>query len=144
MIAFDTTAVNGGGFMKNLIVVAIALENENGEILVVQRPPSTYYPLYWEFPGGKLEADESPEEAVCREIFEEIDLHVSAEDLKPLTFTTHNYPHAHVTILLYSCKKWQGTVRLKEGQPAYRWVKTNEIKDLEMPEGNYKILEVFC
>lgn len=130
--------------MKKLIVVALALKNKIGEILVVQRPESTYYPFYWEFPGGKLESGETPEEGLCREIFEEIDIKLDPNNLSPLSFTTHQYPHAHVTILLFSCDKWAGEIRLKENQPGFKWVKPNEIKDLKLPEGNYKILDVFC
>ncbi|MBW8308117.1 MAG: (deoxy)nucleoside triphosphate pyrophosphohydrolase [Candidatus Paracaedibacteraceae bacterium] len=130
--------------MKHLTVVALALENDAGEILIVQRPETTYYPFYWEFPGGKIEPNETPEQALCREISEEINLTINPSDLTPLRFATHLYPHAHVTILLFSCKKWAGEIQLKEGQPAYQWVKANKIKDLKMPEGNYKILDVFC
>lgn len=129
--------------MKHTIVVALALENAHGEILIVQRPESKSYANYWEFPGGKIEVNETPEDALCREIHEEIDLIIHPDDLVPLRFATHLYPHLHVTILLYSCKKWSGEILLKEGQPDYKWVKANEIKNLKMPEGNYKILNVF-
>lgn len=130
--------------MKHLTVVALALENNAKEVLIVQRPETTHYPFYWEFPGGKIEPNETPENALCREIFEEIDLTIQPSDLTPLCFATHMYPHAHVTILLFRCNKWAGNIKMKEGQPAYQWVKTNKIKDLKMPEGNYKILDVFC
>jgi 8-oxo-dGTP diphosphatase len=127
--------------MKYLMVVALALENETGEILMVQRPATTTYPFYWEFPGGKIEENETPEMALCREIFEELNLIIQPENLTPVRFATQLYSHAHVTILLFKCRQWQGKISLKEGQPAYQWVQPNQLKDLKMPEGNYKFLD---
>lgn len=126
--------------MKYLTVVALALKNSQGEILIVQRPDTTYYAGYWEFPGGKIDPNETPEQALCREIKEEINLVIYEENLTPVAFTTHQYPHAHVTILLFSCDKSDGVLTMNEGQPGYIWTAPDQIKTLKMPEGNYKIL----
>lgn len=126
--------------MKYLTVVALALKNSQGEILIVQRPDTTYYAGYWEFPGGKIDPNETPEQALCREIKEEINLEIHEDDLTPVAFTTHQYPHAHVTILLFRCDKSDGVLTMNEGQPGYIWVAPDQIKTLKMPEGNYKIL----
>ncbi len=127
--------------MKYITVVALALRNSNNEILIVQRPDSTYYAGYWEFPGGKIDPNETPEQALCREIKEEINLIINEKDLSPVAFTTHQYPHAHVTILLFDCHKFDGDLKMNEGQPGYAWIAASEIHTLKMPEGNYKILD---
>lgn len=129
--------------MKYITVVALALKNTEGEILIVQRPENTYYAGYWEFPGGKIDPNESPEQALCREIKEEINLVIEEDHLTPLAFTTHQYPHAHVTILLFGCSVYQGEICLNEGQPGYVWIEPSQISTLKMPEGNYKILDIF-
>lgn len=127
--------------MKYFTVVALALRNSKNEVLIVQRPDTTYYSGYWEFPGGKIDSNETPEQALCREIMEEINLTIHEKDLTPLGFVTHQYPHAHVTILLFNCDHYEGELKMNEGQPGYVWIKTDQIHTLKMPEGNYKILD---
>ncbi len=126
--------------MKYLTVVALALRNSKNEILIVQRPDTTYYAGYWEFPGGKIDPNETPEQALCREIKEEINLTIYEKDLTPIAFATHQYPHAHVTILLFNCTVYEGELKMNEGQPGYVWIQPSQIHTLKMPEGNYKIL----
>lgn len=126
--------------MKYLTVVALALRNSKNEVLIVQRPDTTYYAGYWEFPGGKIDPHETPEQALCREIKEEINLIIHEKDLTPIAFTTHQYPHAHVTILLFNCTVFEGELQMNEGQPGYVWIQPSQIHTLKMPEGNYKIL----
>ena len=126
--------------MKYLTVVALALRNSKNEVLIVQRPDTTYYAGYWEFPGGKIDPHETPEQALCREIKEEINLIIHEKDLTPIAFTTHQYSHAHVTILLFNCTVFKGELQMNEGQPGYVWIQPSQIHTLKMPEGNYKIL----
>lgn len=127
--------------MKTLIVTSAILQNDKDEYLVVQRPEPKVFAHYWEFPGGKLEAGETPEQALSREIFEEIDIHVKPEDLVPFQFCTHQYEFGHITLLSFKCRKWTGDLRMKENQPGYQWLPLSQLHTIEMPVGNYQVLE---
>lgn len=127
--------------MKSHIVASAILQNEKDEFLVVQRPEFKIHPLYWEFPGGKLEVGESPEAALSREIFEEINLHIDPDHFMPFTFSTYKYDFASITLLSYRCRQWMGEILLKEKQPAYRWVPLSELSYLSFPEGNVGVLK---
>ncbi len=86
----------------------------------------------WEFPGGKVEADERPEETLIRELKEELSITVSEPCLAPLTFASHIYPDFHLLMPLYVCRRWEGMVRPLEGQ-AFAWVKPNRLREYQMP-----------
>lgn len=127
--------------MKTLIVTSAIIQNEKNEFLVVQRPEPKVFAYYWEFPGGKLEEGETPEQALAREIYEEINLHINPKDLIPFQFCTHQYDFAHITLLSFKCKKWSGELHLKENQPGYKWLPHEELDTIRVPAGNYQVLE---
>jgi 8-oxo-dGTP diphosphatase len=127
--------------MKTMIVTSAIIQNEKDEYLVVQRPEPKVFAYYWEFPGGKLEAGETPEQALCREIYEEINLQIKPEDLVPFQFCTHQYDYGHITLLSFKCRKWTGELILKENQPDYKWLPLSMLNTIEVPVGNYQVLE---
>ena len=117
---------------KLLLVVAAALINAEGHILLAQRLEDQNLGGLWEFPGGKLEAGETPEEALIRELYEELEIKVAQKDLIPLTFASHNYPGFNLLMPLYLCRNWQGTVKLRTHQ-ALKWVHPAEINQNHYP-----------
>ena len=101
---------------KVLWVVAAALVTPDYQVLLSQRPAGKTLAGLWEYPGGKIEKDETPEIALCRELNEELSLSVLPEDLEPLTFASFDYPDFHLVMPLFVCRKWQGDIVPKEGQ----------------------------
>jgi 8-oxo-dGTP diphosphatase len=104
--------------MKIVHVVAAALVDGDGRVLLAQRPEGKSLAGLWEFPGGKLEPGESPEAALVRELDEE--LGIVAEELAPFTFVSFGYPDFHLVMLLYWCRRWRGQPHGRDGQ-ALRW-----------------------
>lgn len=102
--------------MKNLFVVAAALFNEKDQLLLAQRPAGKNLAGFWEFPGGKIEPDESPEDAIIRELSEELNITLSKTDLIPTTFISHTYEQFQLVMPLFVCKKWSGTIKCMENQ----------------------------
>ena len=100
--------------MKLLLVVAVALFDEDNRVLIAQRPEGKALAGLWEFPGGKVDAGERPEQALIRELHEELGIIVKEECLAPLTFASHAYPDFHLLMPLYVCRRWQGFVRSRE------------------------------
>jgi 8-oxo-dGTP diphosphatase len=117
---------------KTVLVAACALIDSDGRVLLAQRPPGKPMEGLWEFPGGKVEADERPEETLIRELKEELNVIVSEPCLAPLTFASHIYPDFHLLMPLYVCRRWEGTVHPLEGQ-AVAWVKPNRLREYKMP-----------
>ena len=117
---------------KTVLVAACALIDSDGRVLLAQRPAGKPMEGLWEFPGGKVEADERPEETLIRELKEELNVTVSEPCLAPLTFASHIYPDFHLLMPLYVCRRWEGTVQPLEGQ-AVAWVKPNRLRDYKMP-----------
>ena len=97
--------------MKLVLVVACALIDADGRILLAQRPPGRSMAGLWEFPGGKVEAGERPEQTLIRELAEELRIVVQGACLAPLTFASHSYPDFHLLMPLYVCRRWEGTAR---------------------------------
>jgi 8-oxo-dGTP diphosphatase len=118
--------------MKLLLVVAVALFDEDNRVLIAQRPQGKALAGLWEFPGGKVDPGERPEEALIRELREELGIEVKEECLAPLTFASHAYPEFHLLMPLYVCRRCQGLVRSREGQ-ALKWVRAKELRDYPMP-----------
>jgi 8-oxo-dGTP diphosphatase len=118
--------------MKLIIVVACALIDTDGRILLAQRPAGRSLAGLWEFPGGKLEAGERPELALIRELAEELGITVSEACLAPLTFASHTYPDFHLLMPLYVCRRWEGIVTAREGQNL-AWVRPNRLREYPMP-----------
>jgi 8-oxo-dGTP diphosphatase len=122
-----------------LLVVAAALVDGDGRILVTQRPQGKALAGLWEFPGGKVEAGERPEEALIRELAEELDIRVSEACLAPFTFASHAYPEMHLLMPLFVCRRWEGFVRPQEGQ-ATRWLPPRDLRDIPMPPADEPLI----
>jgi 8-oxo-dGTP diphosphatase len=115
-----------------LLVVACALVDVDGRVLIAQRPEGKQLAGLWEFPGGKLEPGETPEAALVRELKEELDIEVAQACLAPFVFTTHAYESFHLLMPLWLCRRWSGVVRALEHQ-AIAWVKPAKLSDYPMP-----------
>jgi 8-oxo-dGTP diphosphatase len=118
--------------VKLLIVAACALVDPDVRVLIAQRPAGKPMAGLWEFPGGKVEAGERPEETLIRELKEELGIAVKEACLAPLTFASHSYPEFHLLMPLYVCRRWEGTVTAQEGQ-GLAWVRPNRLRDYPMP-----------
>jgi 8-oxo-dGTP diphosphatase len=125
--------------VRLLIVVACALVDADGRVLLAQRPEGKALAGLWEFPGGKLEAGERPEPALIRELAEELGITVKEECLAPLTFASHAYPEFHLMMPLYVCRRWTGMVQSMEGQ-ALKWVKPRAMRELPMPPADLPLI----
>lgn len=115
-----------------LLVVACALVDSDGRVLLAQRPPGKPLAGLWEFPGGKLHPGETPEAALIRELREELEIDVTAACLAPLTFASHADERFHLLMPLYVCRRWRGTMRATEGQ-ALAWVLPRRMAEYPMP-----------
>ena len=125
--------------IKTVLVAACALVDADGRVLIAQRPDGKPMAGLWEFPGGKVEEGERPEETLIRELKEELSIAVSEPCLAPLTFASHVYPDFHLLMPLYVCRRWEGTVRATEGQQL-AWVRPNRLRDYEMPEADVPLV----
>ena len=117
---------------KSILVAACALVDADNRVLLAQRPAGKPMAGLWEFPGGKVEAGERPEQTLIRELKEELAIDVNEACLAPLTFASHRYPDFHLLMPLYVCRRWQGTVTAREGQ-TLAWVRPNRLRDYPMP-----------
>ena len=115
-----------------VLVAACALIDADGRVLIAERPPGKSMAGLWEFPGGKVETGERPEECLIRELAEELGIAVNEACLAPLTFASHNYPDFHLLMPLYVCRRWEGIVTPGEGQ-RLAWVKPQRLRDYPMP-----------
>jgi 8-oxo-dGTP diphosphatase len=118
--------------LKTVLVAACALVDADGRVLLAERPAGKPMAGLWEFPGGKVEANERPEDTLIRELKEELGITVSEPCLAPLTFASHVYPDFHLLMPLYVCRRWEGIVAPQEGQRV-AWVKPNRLRDYKMP-----------
>lgn len=120
-------------------VVAVALVDADGRVLLAERPEGGSLAGLWEFPGGKMEPGETPEEALIRELKEELDIEVAASCLAPCSFVSHAYDAFHLVLLLYVCRKWQGTPRAVEAA-ALTWKKPADMRELPMPPADIPLV----
>lgn len=125
--------------MRLLLVVAVALVDADGRVLISQRPEGKALAGLWEFPGGKLEAGERPEAALIRELKEELGIDVAESCLAPLTFASHAYPDFHLLMPLYVCRRWKGQAAAQEGQ-LIRWVRPKALRDYSMPPADIPLI----
>jgi len=121
------------------IVVAAALVDDSGRVLLQQRPPGKAMAGLWEFPGGKLETGETPEQALIRELHEELGIGVEAACLAPACFASEKLGDRHLLLLLYVCRKWSGTVQMRDAT-ALQWLKPAEMFDLPMPPADRPLI----
>jgi 8-oxo-dGTP diphosphatase len=122
-----------------LLVAAVALVDADGRVLLARRPEGKPLAGLWEFPGGKVEPDERPEETLIRELREELGIEVKEACLAPLTFASHAYPDFHLLMPLYVCRRWDGLVRAREGQ-ALKWVRPRELAGYPMPPADEPLI----
>ena len=122
-----------------VLVAAVALVDADGRVLIAKRPEGKAMAGMWEFPGGKVEADERPELALIRELKEELGIDVTEACLAPLTFASHSYEKFHLLMPLYVCRRWKGMVASLEGQEL-KWVKPNRLRDHPMPPADLPLI----
>ena len=125
--------------MKLLLVVACALIDADNRVLIAQRPEGKTLSGLWEFPGGKLDAGERPEQALIRELYEELGIVVREACLAPLTFASHAYEDFHLLMPLYICRRWEGMVTPREGQQL-AWVRAGKLRDYPMPPADIPLI----
>ena len=125
--------------MRLLIVVAAALVDADNRVLLAQRPKGKQLAGLWEFPGGKIDPDERPEDALIRELREELGIAVKAPCLAPLTFASHAYDDFHLLMPLYVCRKWEGFVQPLDGQ-ALKWVRPLDLRAYPMPPADAPLI----
>ena len=121
------------GATKLVLVAACALIDPDGRVLIAQRPEGKSRAGLWEFPGGKVEAGERPEDTVIREMNEELGVTIKEPCLAPFIFASHTYPDFHLLMPLFLCRRWEGIAQPREGQKV-AWVK---IKDLALYPERY-------
>ncbi len=127
--------------MKIVLVVAVALIDGDGRVLLAQRPPGKSLAGLWEFPGGKVEPGESPEFALMRELKEEIGIDTWASCLAPLTFASHAYEDFHLLMPLFACRRWNGIAVAREGQ-ALAWVRAQNLRNYPMPPADIPLIPI--
>jgi 8-oxo-dGTP diphosphatase len=125
-----------------LLVAAAALLDLSGRVLITQRPQHKQLGGLWEFPGGKVEPGEAPENALVRELEEELSLIVEPDALDPFAFASHAYPDFHLLMPLYVATKWRGVIKLEpNAAQAAKWVTPHELRDHEMPPADVVLVE---
>ena len=122
-----------------MLVSAVALVDADGRILLAQRPAGKVMAGLWEFPGGKVNPGETPENALIRELAEELGIDVAASCLAPFTFASHTYPDFHLLMPLYVCRKWSGILVAREGQ-RLAWVRPARLGDYPMPPADAPLI----
>ena len=127
--------------MKVVLVSAVALVDRDGRVLLAQRPEGKSMAGLWEFPGGKVEAGETPEHALIRELQEELGIDTWASCLSPLTFASHSYDDFHLLMPLFICRKWEGIPAPKEGQ-SLKWVRPKDMRDYPMPAADVPLIPI--
>jgi 8-oxo-dGTP diphosphatase len=123
-----------------VLVVAVALIDDQRRVLLAQRPAGKKMAGLWEFPGGKVEDNESPEHALVRELSEELGITVDVADLEPLAFASHTYDDFHLVMPLFDCIKWTGTPTAREGQ-VLAWVAAENLDTYDMPPADIPLIE---
>ncbi|HEV7318190.1 MAG TPA: 8-oxo-dGTP diphosphatase MutT [Ensifer sp.] len=124
---------------KIVLVAACALVDTDGRILLAQRPEGKSLAGLWEFPGGKVEAGETPEETLIRELDEELGIQTKVACLAPLTFASHTYDDFHLLMPLYVCRRYEGVATGREGQ-AIKWVRPKSLRDYPMPPADEPLI----
>jgi 8-oxo-dGTP diphosphatase len=124
---------------RTLLVAAAALVDHENRVLIAERPVGRSMAGLWEFPGGKVEPGETPEQALVRELREELGIEVCLTCLAPFTFASHAYPEFHLLMPLYLCRNWEGEITPREGQ-RIQWVRAMRLADYPMPAADLPLL----
>lgn len=127
--------------MKTLLVVAVALIDTEGRVLLAQRPEGKSLAGLWEFPGGKVETGETPEDALIRELTEELGIETKSSCLAPLTFASHSYDDFHLLMPLFACRRWTGIPTPREGQNL-AWVRAKDLRNYPMPPADIPLIPI--
>lgn len=122
-----------------LLVAAAALIDRDNRVLISKRPEGKSLAGLWEFPGGKVDPGETPEEALRRELKEELDIEVCETCLAPFTFASHSYESFHLLMPLFLCRNWEGDVTPLEGQEV-AWVRANRLASYPMPPADLPLI----
>lgn len=122
-----------------VLVAAAALTDVDRRVLIAQRPLGKSMAGLWEFPGGKVEAGETCEQALVRELREELGIEVCLECLAPFTFASHAYEKFHLLMPLFLCAKWEGEIAPREGQTV-KWVRAGALRDYPMPPADLPLI----
>jgi 8-oxo-dGTP diphosphatase len=123
-----------------LLVAACALVDADGRVLLAQRPEGKQLAGLWEFPGGKVEPGETPEQCLIRELQEEIGIETDIPCLAPLTFASHSYDDFHLLMPLFVCRRFRGIAQPNEGQ-ALKWVRPKQMRDYPMPPADAPLIQ---
>lgn len=127
------------GPLPLVLVAAVVLIDPDQRLLLAERPPGKPMAGLWEFPGGKIEAGETPEAALIREMAEELGIRIRPACLAPFTFASHSYETFHLLMPLYLCRRWEGIVQAREGQ-RLKWVRAAKLGDLPMPPADLPLV----
>ena len=127
------------GQVKLVLVAACALIDGDGRVLLARRPEGKSMAGLWEFPGGKVEAGERPEQTLIRELDEELGIRVKEDCLAPFAFASHGYEDFHLLMPLYLCRRWEGIVTAREGQKLV-WARPKEMGNYEMPPADLPLV----
>jgi 8-oxo-dGTP diphosphatase len=122
-----------------LLVSACALIDPDNRVLIARRPEGRSLAGLWEFPGGKVEEGETLEEALIRELDEELSVTVTKPCLAPLTFSTYDYPEFHLLLALFICRRWEGSPVAKEA-PEIKWVRASRLREYPMPPADAPLI----
>ncbi len=133
------TGAEGSSPVPVVLVVAVALVDGDGRVLLAQRPEGKAMAGLWEFPGGKVQPGEAPEAALIRELKEELGIDVAEACLAPFTFASHRYEAFHLLMPLYVCRRWSGQVTAREGQ-SLAWVRPRKLEQYAMPPADKPLL----
>jgi len=125
--------------VKLVLVAACALIDPDGRVLIAQRPAGKSMAGLWEFPGGKMEPGERPEETLIRELREELGIEVKEPCLAPVSFASHSYAGFHLLMPLYICRRWEGTPQPLE-HPQIKWVRPKDLTDYPMPPADVPLI----
>lgn len=127
--------------MKMVLVSAVALIDRDSRVLLAQRPQGKSMAGLWEFPGGKVEAGETPEACLVRELREELGIETWDSCLAPLTFASHSYDDFHLLMPLFACRKWEGIPQAREGQ-TLAWAHVSEFRNYPMPAADIPLIPI--
>ena len=130
--------------MKRLVLVSAALlVNSEKKILLTQRPAGKSMAGFWEFPGGKVEPGEVPEQTLIRELYEELGITTIKNSLIPFIFASHSYLEFHLLMPIFICQQWQGNIFAKEKQN-FNWVFPDEMKNYNLLPADQPLIPLIC